>query len=166
MRVLILCFHVCNPITMPGWQVPMQILAIKLIAFELAGEDRDRRETPVLSRLKIAFFALHKRAERDFGFASRILRPTQTQSALRTDTIVTDTIVTDTIVTDTIVTDSIVTDTRVTDCCYDYMYAEDRSDGAVCTYAIVTDCCCNVCICTYPIVADCWYDVCVHSGSQ
>jgi hypothetical protein len=34
---------------------------IKLIAFELAGEDRDRRENPVLSRLKIAFFALHKR---------------------------------------------------------------------------------------------------------
>jgi hypothetical protein len=36
-------------------------LGIKLIAFELAGEDRDRRETPVLSRLKIAVFALHKR---------------------------------------------------------------------------------------------------------
>jgi hypothetical protein len=34
---------------------------LKLIAFELAGEDRDRRENPVLSRLKIAFFALHKR---------------------------------------------------------------------------------------------------------
>jgi hypothetical protein len=34
---------------------------IKLIAFELAGEDRNRRENPVLSRLKIAFFALHKR---------------------------------------------------------------------------------------------------------
>ncbi len=34
---------------------------LKLIAFELAGEDRDRRETPVWSRLKIAFFALHKR---------------------------------------------------------------------------------------------------------
>jgi hypothetical protein len=34
---------------------------IELIAFELAGEDRDRRENPVLSRLKIAFFALHKR---------------------------------------------------------------------------------------------------------
>ncbi len=28
---------------------------IKLIAFELAGEDRERRETPVLIRLKIAF---------------------------------------------------------------------------------------------------------------
>ncbi len=36
-------------------------LYVKLIAFELAGKDRDRRETPVLSRLKIAFFALHKR---------------------------------------------------------------------------------------------------------
>jgi hypothetical protein len=34
------------------------IYAVKLIAFELAGEDRDRREHPVLSRLKIAFFAL------------------------------------------------------------------------------------------------------------
>ncbi len=32
----------------------------KLIASELAGEDRDRRKTPVLSRLKISFFALHK----------------------------------------------------------------------------------------------------------
>jgi hypothetical protein len=30
--------------------------AIKLIAFELAGEDRDRRGNPVLRRLKIAFF--------------------------------------------------------------------------------------------------------------
>jgi hypothetical protein len=37
------------------------VLRVKLIAFELAGEDRDRRENPVLSRLKIAFFALHKR---------------------------------------------------------------------------------------------------------
>jgi hypothetical protein len=35
--------------------------SIKLIAFELAGEDRDRWENPVLSRLIIAFFALHKR---------------------------------------------------------------------------------------------------------
>jgi hypothetical protein len=34
---------------------------LQLIAFELAGEDRDRRETPVFCRLKIAFFALHKR---------------------------------------------------------------------------------------------------------
>jgi hypothetical protein len=34
---------------------------LKLIAFELAGKDRDRRETPVFSRLKIAFFALYKR---------------------------------------------------------------------------------------------------------
>jgi hypothetical protein len=34
---------------------------VKLIAFELAGEDRDRMENPVLSRLKIAFSALHKR---------------------------------------------------------------------------------------------------------
>jgi hypothetical protein len=33
----------------------------KLIAFEFAGEDRDRRENPVLSLLKIAFLALHKR---------------------------------------------------------------------------------------------------------
>jgi hypothetical protein len=33
---------------------------IKLIAFELAGEDRDRRETPVFEPLKIAFFALQK----------------------------------------------------------------------------------------------------------
>ncbi len=37
------------------------LLNVKLMAFELAGEDRDRRENPVLSRLKIAFFALHKR---------------------------------------------------------------------------------------------------------
>jgi hypothetical protein len=29
---------------------------LKLIAFELAGEDRDRRKNRVLSRLKIAFF--------------------------------------------------------------------------------------------------------------
>jgi hypothetical protein len=36
-------------------------VSIKLIAFELAGEDRDRRENPVLSRLKIAFSALDKR---------------------------------------------------------------------------------------------------------
>ncbi len=34
---------------------------IKLIAFELVGEDRERRENPVVSRLKIAIFALHKR---------------------------------------------------------------------------------------------------------
>jgi hypothetical protein len=34
---------------------------IKLIAFELAGEDREQRGTPVLSRLKIAFYALHTR---------------------------------------------------------------------------------------------------------
>jgi hypothetical protein len=37
------------------------LVHVKLIAFELAGEDRDRRENPVLSRFKIAFFALHKR---------------------------------------------------------------------------------------------------------
>jgi hypothetical protein len=36
-------------------------VTMKLIAFELAGEDRDRRKNPVLSRLKIAFYALHKR---------------------------------------------------------------------------------------------------------
>jgi hypothetical protein len=41
--------------------LPQKILRIKLIAFELAGEDRDRRENPVLSRLKIAVSALHKR---------------------------------------------------------------------------------------------------------
>jgi hypothetical protein len=35
--------------------------ALKLIAFELAGEDRERRENPVVSRLKIAIYALHKR---------------------------------------------------------------------------------------------------------
>ncbi len=40
---------------------------VKLIAFELAGEDRDRRENPVLSRLKIAFFALHKRGWTGFS---------------------------------------------------------------------------------------------------
>ncbi len=34
---------------------------VKLIAFELAGEDRKRRENPVVSRLKIVFYALHKR---------------------------------------------------------------------------------------------------------
>jgi hypothetical protein len=34
---------------------------VKLIAFELAGEDRERREKPVVGRLKIAFYALHKR---------------------------------------------------------------------------------------------------------
>jgi hypothetical protein len=55
---------------------------IKLIAFELAGEDRERRENPVVSRLKIAVYALHNVVERDFPLASRILRPTQTQSAL------------------------------------------------------------------------------------
>ncbi len=55
---------------------------IKLIAFELAGEDHDRRENPVLSRLKIAFFALQNVVERDFPLGSRILRPAQTQSAL------------------------------------------------------------------------------------
>jgi hypothetical protein len=40
---------------------------IKLIAFELAGKDRDRRLIPVLSRLKIAFFALHKRGWTGFS---------------------------------------------------------------------------------------------------
>jgi hypothetical protein len=34
---------------------------IKLIVFELAGEDRDPTENRVLSRSKIAFFALDKR---------------------------------------------------------------------------------------------------------
>ncbi len=34
---------------------------IKPFAFELAAKDRERRENPVLSRLKIAFYALHKR---------------------------------------------------------------------------------------------------------
>ncbi len=34
---------------------------VKLIAFELAGEDRERRKNPVVSRLKIAFYVLHKR---------------------------------------------------------------------------------------------------------
>jgi hypothetical protein len=34
---------------------------VKLIAFELAGEDRDRSENPDLSRFKIVFFALHNR---------------------------------------------------------------------------------------------------------
>ncbi len=41
--------------------ISFRLLHVKLIAFELAGEDRNRRENPVLSRLKIAFFALHKR---------------------------------------------------------------------------------------------------------
>jgi hypothetical protein len=40
---------------------------IKLIAFELAGEDRERRENPVVSRLKIAFYALHKRGWTGFS---------------------------------------------------------------------------------------------------
>jgi hypothetical protein len=40
---------------------------LKLIAFELAGEDRERRENPVVSRLKIAFYALHKRGQTGFS---------------------------------------------------------------------------------------------------
>jgi hypothetical protein len=40
---------------------PLRYGQIKLIVFELAGEDRERRENPVVSRLKIAFYALHKR---------------------------------------------------------------------------------------------------------
>jgi hypothetical protein len=40
---------------------------VKLIVFDLAGEDRDRREPPVFSRLKIAFFALHKRGWTGFS---------------------------------------------------------------------------------------------------
>jgi hypothetical protein len=40
---------------------PATYLHIKLIAFELAGEDRDRRKNTGSSRLKIALFALHKR---------------------------------------------------------------------------------------------------------
>ncbi len=56
----------------------------KLIAFELAGEDRERRENPVVSRLKIAFTRCTNVVERDFSLASRILRPTQTQTALCT----------------------------------------------------------------------------------
>jgi hypothetical protein len=73
------CVYVCISAhgVLPGWDAciriqPFEIYAcmriklyacmrIKLIAFELAGEDRDRRENPVLSRLKTAFFALHKR---------------------------------------------------------------------------------------------------------
>jgi hypothetical protein len=38
-----------------------ELQSLKLIAFELAGEDRERRENPVVSRLRIAFYALHKR---------------------------------------------------------------------------------------------------------
>ncbi len=41
--------------------------ALKLIAFELAGEDRERRENPVVSRLKIAIYALHKRGWTGFS---------------------------------------------------------------------------------------------------
>jgi hypothetical protein len=47
----------------------MGLILIKLIAFELAGEDRDRSENPVLSSLKIAFFVLSN----GISFASRIL---------------------------------------------------------------------------------------------
>jgi hypothetical protein len=59
---------------------------IKLIAFELAGEDRERRETPVVSRLRLSKSDGLTRCinvvERDFPLASRILRRTQTQTAL------------------------------------------------------------------------------------
>ncbi len=47
-------------ICMCDWILAFQC-TLKLIAFELAGEDRERRENPVVSRLKIAFYALHKR---------------------------------------------------------------------------------------------------------
>ncbi len=40
---------------------------LKLIAFELAGEDREWRENPVVSRLKIAFYVLHKRGWTGFS---------------------------------------------------------------------------------------------------
>jgi hypothetical protein len=49
------------------WLCAPSNLDIKLIAFELAGEDCGRRENPVLSRLKIAFFALHKRGWTGFS---------------------------------------------------------------------------------------------------
>ncbi len=43
------------------------VLCIKLIAFEMACEDCERRESPVVSRLKIAFYALHKRGWTGFS---------------------------------------------------------------------------------------------------
>ncbi len=57
-------------------------ISIQLIPFELAGEDRDRKENPVVSSLKIAFYALHKRGWTGFPPCSRILRLTQMQAAL------------------------------------------------------------------------------------
>ncbi len=51
------CVYVCSFV---GGPVSLYT-CIKLIAFELAGEDREQRENPVVSRLKIAFYALHKR---------------------------------------------------------------------------------------------------------
>jgi hypothetical protein len=67
-------------------------VSVTLIAFELAGKDRERRETPVLSRLKLRFTRCTNVVERDFPLAWRILaakfspgefwRPTQTQTAL------------------------------------------------------------------------------------
>ncbi len=46
-------YYVCN--------IGSELVGVKLIVFELACEYRDRRENPVVSRLKIAFFALNKR---------------------------------------------------------------------------------------------------------
>ncbi len=46
--------YIHTPTYIYMWQCVLGCL--KLIAFESAGEDRERRETPVLSRLEIAFF--------------------------------------------------------------------------------------------------------------
>ncbi len=58
------------------------VACVKLIAFELAGEDRERRENPVVSRLKIAFTRCTNVVEWDLPLVSKILPPTQTQTAL------------------------------------------------------------------------------------
>jgi hypothetical protein len=60
-----ICSLICNGclrrILDSSFQLMKDNNNVTLIAFKLASEDRDRRETPVLSRSKIAIFALHKR---------------------------------------------------------------------------------------------------------
>ncbi len=65
----------CSVITWP---------LLKLIAFELAGEDRDRRENPFWAVWKLRFSRCTNVVERDFPFASRIFAATSNASSFKT----------------------------------------------------------------------------------
>ncbi len=66
-HICVYCTRTCHHILTLTSVCATERSSVKLIAFELAGEDRERRENPVVSRLKIAFYALHKRGWTGFS---------------------------------------------------------------------------------------------------